>query len=218
MKSLDRRDFMGLSAASSAVLAAGAVDSQPALAGSVTFAKGGRDFSPVTGKERQAIPTACWQCVTRDSLIGFVEDGRLVKLEGHPDSIRTNGVICAKGQAGVNQVYFPDRILHPLRRVGKRGEHKWKRITWDEALDEIAARLKPLLDAGTPEKLMYQYGRNKASQAAVTSCTPLARAPSATTRPSARAASGPARSSCGAGTTTTGTSIRPTSSSSSAPT
>jgi anaerobic selenocysteine-containing dehydrogenase len=183
MKSLNRRNFMRLSAVSGAVLAAGAVDSQPALAGSITFAKGGRDFSPVTGQERKAIPTACWQCVTRDSMIGFVEDGRLVKLEGHPDSIRTQGVICAKGQAGINQVYFPDRILYPLQRVGKRGEHKWKRITWDEALDEIAARLKPLLDAGTPEKLMYQYGRNKASQAKA----------------------------CGAVTTTTGTSTRPTS-------
>ena len=169
MKSLNRRNFMSLSAASGAVLAAGAVDSRPALAGSVTFAKGGRDFSPVTGRERKAIPTACWQCVTRDSLIGFVEDGRLVKLEGHPESIRTNGVICAKGQAGVNQVYFPDRILHPLRRVGKRGEHKWKRISWDEALDEIAARLKPLRDAGTPEKFMFQYGRMKASQSKVMS-------------------------------------------------
>ncbi len=167
MKSLNRRNFMTLSAASGAVLAAGAVDSQPALAGTVTFAKGGRDFSPVTGKERKAIPTACWQCVTRDSMIGFVEDGRLVKLEGHPDSIRTRGVICAKGQAGVNQVYFPDRILHPLRRVGKRGEHKWKRVSWDEALNEIAARLKPLRDAGTPEKFMFQYGRMKASQAKV---------------------------------------------------
>lgn len=168
MKSFDRRNFMKLSAASGAVVAAGAADSQSAFAGSVTFAKGGKDFSPVTGKERKAIPTACWQCVTRDSLIAFVEDGRLVKLEGHPDSIRTNGVICAKGQAGVNQVYFPDRILYPLRRVGKRGEHKWKKISWDDALDEVASRLKPLLDAGTPEKLMYQYGRNKASQAAVT--------------------------------------------------
>jgi anaerobic selenocysteine-containing dehydrogenase len=167
MTSLNRRNFMKLSAASGAVLAAGAAESRPTLAGSVTFAKGGRDFSPVTGKERNAIPTACWQCVTRDSMIGFVEDGRLVKLEGHPDSIRTNGVICAKGQAGVNQVYFPDRILYPLRRVGKRGEHKWKRVSWDEALDEIAARLKPLRDAGMPEKFMFQYGRMKASQAKV---------------------------------------------------
>jgi anaerobic selenocysteine-containing dehydrogenase len=159
---------MKLSAASGAVLAAGAADSRPALAGSITLAKGGRDFSPATGKERKAIPTACWQCVTRDSMIGFVEDGRLVKLEGNPESVRTRGVICARGQAGINQVYFPDRILYPLKRVGKRGEHKWKRISWDEALDEIAARLKPLLDAGTPEKFMFHYGRMKSSSSKVT--------------------------------------------------
>ena len=166
MTGLSRRSMVKLAAASAAVLSAGASDSRPALAGTITLAKGGKDFSPKTGKERQAIPTACWQCVTRDSMIGYVEDGRLVKLEGHPDSIRTRGFICAKGQAGVNQVYFPDRILHPLKRVGKRGEHKWKRISWDEAVDEVAARLQPLLDAGTPEKFMYQYGRHKASQAA----------------------------------------------------
>lgn len=166
MTSLDRRNFFKLAGASAAVLATGTAAGTPALAGSVQLSPGGRDFSPVTGKERERIATACWQCVTRDSMVGFVEDGRLVKLEGHPDSIRTRGKLCAKGQAGINQVYFPDRILYPLKRVGARGEHKWKRISWDEAVDEVASKLKPLMDAGTPEKFMYQYGRHKASQAA----------------------------------------------------
>jgi anaerobic selenocysteine-containing dehydrogenase len=165
MTKLNRRNFMTLAAASGAATAAGVGDSPKALAGTIKIQAGGRDFSPTTGKERQAIPTSCWGCVTRDAMIGFVEDGRLKKLEGNPNSIRTMGVICAKAQAGVNQVYFPDRILYPLRRVGKRGEHKWKRISWDAALDEIAARLKTLRDAGTPEKFMYHYGRHKASQA-----------------------------------------------------
>ncbi|MFQ5622307.1 MAG: molybdopterin-dependent oxidoreductase [Paracoccaceae bacterium] len=164
MKKLNRRNFMTLAGASGAALAAGAGVPKKALAGNVTFENGGRDFSPVTGVERQAIPTACWSCVTRDSIIGYVEDGRLKKLEGHPGSIRTLGKICAKGQAGVNQVYFPDRILYPLQRVGARGEHKWKRISWDEALDIVASKLKPLRDAGTPELFMYHYGRHKASQ------------------------------------------------------
>ncbi len=166
MNKLNRRNFMTLAGASGAALAAGAGGSEQALAGSIKLQKGGRDFSPTTMKERKAIPTACWGCVTRDAMIGFVEDGRLKKLDGNPNSIRTMGVICAKAQAGVNQVYFPDRILYPLRRVGKRGEHKWKRVSWDAALDEIAARLKKLRDAGTPEKFMYHYGRHKASQAA----------------------------------------------------
>ena len=125
---------------------------------------GGRDFSKTTGVERKAIPSACWQCVTRCPNISYVEDGRLVKIEGQPKSIRTHGVMCAKGQAGVNQFSDPDRILYPMRRVGKRGEGKWKRITWDEALTEITARLKKLRDDGTPEKFCFHYGRMKASQ------------------------------------------------------
>jgi len=166
MKKLNRRNFMSLAGIGAVAAATGVGTEKKALAGTVKFINGGRDFNPVTGVERQAIPTACWQCVTRDSMMGYVEDGRLKKLEGHPDSIRTLGKLCAKGQAGVNQVYFADRILHPLKRVGKRGEHKWKRVSWDEALDLLASKLKPLLDAGTPELLMYQYGRHKASQAA----------------------------------------------------
>jgi anaerobic selenocysteine-containing dehydrogenase len=165
MSKMNRRNFMKLAAASGA-LATGVGASQSALAGSIKLEEGGRDFSPTTRKELKAIPTACWQCVTRDAAIGYVEDGRLRKLEGNPNSIRTLGKLCARGQAGVNQVYFPDRILYPMKRVGKRGEHKWKRISWDEALDTIASKLKPLRDAGTPELFMYQYGRHKASQAA----------------------------------------------------
>ncbi len=145
-----------------AVAAAAAVTGNGALkAGELR--EGGKDFSPKTGKERKAIPSACWSCVTRDSMIGYVEDGRLVKLEGHPNSIRGKGKLCAKGQAGINQAYDPDRILYPMKRVGKRGEGKWKRITWDEALDELTARLKKLRDEGHPEKFMFHYGRMKAS-------------------------------------------------------
>ena len=151
---------MKLAAASGTAMATGLGTGQSALAGTVKLKEGGQGFSPITNKERTAIPTACWQCVTRDAMMGFVENGRVVKLEGHPDSIRTLGKLCAKGQAGINHVYFPDRILYPMLRVGERGEGKWKRISWDEALDLMASKLKPLLAAGTPELFMYQYGRH----------------------------------------------------------
>lgn len=113
--------------------------------------------------KRKAIPSACWQCVSRCPVIASVEDGRLVGIGGQPDSIRTEGLLCAKGQAGINQVYDPDRILYPLKRVGRRGEGKWKRIAWDEALGELADRLKRLRDEGHPERFMFHYGRMKAS-------------------------------------------------------
>jgi anaerobic selenocysteine-containing dehydrogenase len=158
---------MKLGVASGALLATGGALKRKALAGSPKLAAGGKDFSPETGQERQMIPSACWNCVTRDSMIGFVEDGRLVKLEGHPDSIRGKGKICSKGAAGINQLYDPDRILYPMKRAGKRGDGKWKRISWDEALTDLATRLKKLRDEGHPEKFMFHYGRMKASSSKI---------------------------------------------------
>jgi len=156
----NRRNFLKIGAAMPvAALGAGAV---------LSYAKDikiypGKDFSPKTGLERKAIPSACWQCVTRCPNVSYVEDGRLVKIEGQPNSIRTNGVMCAKGQGGIGQYSDPDRVLYPMRRTGKRGEGKWKRVSWDEALSEIAGRLKKLRDDGTPEKFMFHYGRMKGS-------------------------------------------------------
>ncbi len=167
MRKLTRRDLIKLGAASGAALASGGILKNNALAGTLKLQEGGRDFSPETGKERKMIPTACWSCVTRDSMIGFVEDGRLVKLEGHPDSIRGMGKLCAKGVAGINQLYDPDRVLYPMKRVGKRGKGKWKRISWDEALTELSSRLKKLRDDGHPEKFMFHYGRVKASSSKI---------------------------------------------------
>ena len=166
-REINRRDLFKLGVASAAALAAGKTIGSTALAGTVDLVEGGKDFSPETGAERKMIPSACWNCVTRDSMIGFVEDGRLVKLEGHPDSIRGKGKICAKGAAGINQLYDPDRILYPMKRVGKRGEGKWKRITWDAALTDLASRLKKLRDEGHPEKFMFHYGRMKASSSKI---------------------------------------------------
>jgi thiosulfate reductase/polysulfide reductase chain A len=166
MSQITRRNFMKFAVASGAVMAAGEAFESQALAGTIQT-QTGRDFSPKTGKERKAIPSACWQCVSRDSLIGFVEDGRIVKLEGQPKSIRGEGYICARGQGGLTSVYDPDRILHPMKRTGPRGSGKWKRISWDDAIGEVIRRLKKIRDAGTPEKFLFHYGRAKASSSKV---------------------------------------------------
>ncbi|MEK6766766.1 MAG: molybdopterin-dependent oxidoreductase [Planctomycetota bacterium] len=167
---LNRRNFIKVAASCGSILAGmGELSRVNALTGTLKLEEGGRDFSPDSGKERQAIPSACWQCVARDTILSYVEDGRLVKIEGNPASIRNRGKICAKGQAGINQVYDPDRVLYPMLRVGKRGEGKWKRISWDEALDllvnggDISGHsvkgLRNLLDEDHPEKFMFHYGR-----------------------------------------------------------
>ncbi|MBT3177795.1 MAG: molybdopterin-dependent oxidoreductase [Desulfobacula sp.] len=166
-KDFNRRDFFRLGAVGAAALAIGKGFESKALAGTVSFVEGGKDFSPKTSKERQMIASACWNCVTRDSMVGYVEDGRLVKLEGQPNSIRGRGKICSKGAAGINQLYDPDRILYPMKRVGKRGEGKWKRISWDDALTDLSGRLKKLRDDGHPEKFMFHYGRMKGSSSKI---------------------------------------------------
>ncbi len=158
MANVTRRNFIQLGIASGALLAAGEGIVFPALAGAVKLEKGGKDFNFKTDAERTAIPTACWSCFTRCAAIGFVEDGKLVKIESNPNSIRTEGKMCAKGQSGPNDIYFPDRILYPMKRAGKRGEGKWKRISWDEAITELSGRLKKLRDDGHPEKFMFHYG------------------------------------------------------------
>ncbi len=127
------------------------------------LAKGGLDFSHLSGVARKSIPTACALCVSRCPALGYVEMGRVVKIEGHPQSIRTMGKVCARGQAGFEQIYDPDRILYPLKRVGKRGEGKWTQLHWSDALDELAGRLKPLRDSGHPEKFMFHHGWISAS-------------------------------------------------------
>jgi thiosulfate reductase / polysulfide reductase chain A len=128
----------------------------------------GLDYSPTTGKERKAIPSACWQCVSRDGMIAHVEDGRLEHIEGNPKLRKSGKSLCAKGQGGVGQVYDPDRLLFPMRRKAgtARGDHQWERITWDDALEELAGKMQTVRD-NSPKQLMLHYGRMKASSSKI---------------------------------------------------
>ena len=66
---------------------------------------------------------------------------------------------CAKGPATANQVTDPDRILYPLKRAGERGSGQWTRVGWDEALDDIAGRIRRALEEGRQKEIMYHVGR-----------------------------------------------------------
>ena len=139
------------------------VSSPPAAAEEKELSSGGADYSYLSGTEREAVPTCCALCASRCPMIGYVEHGYVVKVEGQPDSIRTLGRLCAKGQAGVNQAYDPDRILQPLKRVGARGAGEWEQISWDEALGDLAGRLKALRGQDEPERFMFHHGWISAS-------------------------------------------------------
>lgn len=90
------------------------------------------------------VPTVCFNCESGCGLLAYVDKKtyEIKKLEGNPVHPGSRGRNCAKGPATHNQIYDPERILYPLKRVGERGEGKWKRITWEQALDEISAKMR----------------------------------------------------------------------------
>jgi anaerobic selenocysteine-containing dehydrogenase len=107
------------------------------------------------------IPTICFNCEAACGLLAYVdkETLRIQKFEGNPEHPGSRGRNCAKGPATLNQVNDPERILYPLRRAGKRGEGKWERVSWDEALDDIAGRIRRALLEGRQKEIMYHLGR-----------------------------------------------------------
>ena len=87
------------------------------------------------------LKSVCRSCHGGCGTLLHVTDGRLTRVEGDRASPLNRGRLCPIGTSTLDLVYHPDRLHHPLRRTGARGEGKWQRISWDEALDEIATRL-----------------------------------------------------------------------------
>ena len=101
----------------------------------------------------------CEMCFWRCQVVGKVRGERLVKLEGNPKSIYNGKSLCARGNAGVQLLYDPDRLKYPMKNVGERGAPKWKKISWEEALDETAARLKEIQKKYGPHSVaMFPHG------------------------------------------------------------
>ncbi|MBI3912684.1 MAG: molybdopterin-dependent oxidoreductase [Chloroflexi bacterium] len=162
---MTRRDFLKLSAATAGVLAASDLlipfsQVEPALA------------SAPIGSETW-IPTACNMCGGQTGVYAKVVDGRVAKIEPNPDNPigvsnistdywahkREGAAMCPKGNAAVMQIYDPDRVKKPLKRTnpekGKDVDPRFVEISWDEAYNTIAAKLKALRDAGEAHKLIY---------------------------------------------------------------
>jgi len=107
------------------------------------------------------IPTICFNCEAACGLLAYVDKttGRIQKFEGNPVHPGSRGRNCAKGPATLNQIDDPERIRYPMRRTGKRGGGQWERVSWDEALDDIAGRIRKALVEGRPQEVMYHLGR-----------------------------------------------------------
>ncbi|MEM1448500.1 MAG: molybdopterin-dependent oxidoreductase [Planctomycetota bacterium] len=113
----------------------------------------------------ETVHSMCQLCSTVCGITGIVKDGRIIKVEGNPADPNSRGKLCARGQAALNHQYHPERLLYPLKRVGPRGSGKWKRITWDEAYDEVAAKLREVQLSGKPEEFAFHQGRSRTKDA-----------------------------------------------------
>jgi anaerobic selenocysteine-containing dehydrogenase len=139
----------------------------------------------------EVVRAACpHDCPDTCGMLVTVEDGVATKIQGDPSMPFTEGTLCTKVAHYLERTYSPDRLLYPQRRIGKKGEGKFKRISWDEALDEIAARLKgldpetvlPCNYAGTMGMVQYMsmdrrfFNRLGASQLDRTLCSSAGKA------------------------------------------
>jgi len=163
---MKRRQFIKRGMAALSTLALGEIILlSPAEAAAATGRKAAQPAA--AGRRRidyrtvKRVPSVCLNCSTVCGIVGLVEGNEVVAIEGHPGDPNTRGTLCAKGPAAVSVNNYPERLLYPLKRVGKRGEGRWQRISWDEAYGLLATRIQANIDAGHPERVALHQGRSR---------------------------------------------------------
>ncbi len=128
--------------------------------------RGGVNRKSIHVREYMIVPTACSNCEASCGITGWVDKKTLevVKYMGNPLHTGSRGRNCAKGYAMTSQMYDPDRIPFPLKRApgSKRGEGKWVRTSWDDALKAIGSKMRETLEKGdevSRKQVMYHVGR-----------------------------------------------------------
>ena len=111
----------------------------------------------------RVVKTCCpHNCYDTCGELVYVKDEKVIKIEGDPEHPITRGHLCLKGFANVQKINSPDRVKYPLLRTGKRGEGKFKRITWDEALDWMVDKIRSIQAEYGPEAIIeYCYSGNR---------------------------------------------------------
>ncbi|NPC55799.1 molybdopterin-containing oxidoreductase family protein [Caenimonas soli] len=113
-------------------------------------------LGPVTAS-RQVIGACPHDCPDTCSLVTTVEDGVAVKVQGNPDHRHTDGVLCTKVSRYTERTHHPERLLHPMRRSGPKGSGQFERVSWGEALQDIAQRLEAIAARDPQAILPYSY-------------------------------------------------------------
>lgn len=109
----------------------------------------------------KVVKSACRMCHGGCGALLHVRDGVITRIEGDPDNPMNKGKLCPLGAASLEQIYNPHRLKYPMRRTGKRGEGQWQRISWDEAYDEIAARLRAAIEKDSAESIWVGTGTGR---------------------------------------------------------
>ena len=111
--------------------------------------------------KKQVVKSTCSLCLAGCGVLVHLEDSKVVRIKGDPESPVNQGVLCAKGRASLEYLYHPDRLTHPLKQEGKRGRGKWTRISWDRALDIIAGRFSQTKKQFGAESAAFVQGSAK---------------------------------------------------------
>ncbi|MDR3437923.1 molybdopterin-dependent oxidoreductase [Telmatospirillum sp.] len=146
---LKRRDFLK----ATAVTGIGA-----ALGSSIAGLASAQPTKTAETSTIKIVKTNCRSCTADCGVLAHVRDGRVIKLEGNPEFERSRGALCAKGLSGIQALYHPSRNKYPMKRVGARGENKWMRVSWDQALNEIAAKLMEIREKYGAEAVLGSTG------------------------------------------------------------
>lgn len=107
----------------------------------------------------EIIGTVCQMCNRFCGMNVHVKSGRIVKVEGMPSHGVSRGGLCPRGLAAVQYEYDAKRLMHPLARVGERGEGRWKVVSWDEAMDTTAKKLSQVKEKHGPEAVFFYKGQ-----------------------------------------------------------
>jgi anaerobic selenocysteine-containing dehydrogenase len=112
-------------------------------------------------EEVKKIKTVCRSCHGGCGVVASVSAGKVSKVEGDPDSPISHGTLCSKGLAITQLAYHPDRVVYPLKKIGRKLSGKWERISWDEALDTIAERFKKVIAEYGAESIVVGQGTGR---------------------------------------------------------
>ena len=108
--------------------------------------------------KREKHKTACHGCCDCCPVVVYTEDGVVVKIEGDPDGPLNKGGVCLKCLSQLQTLYSPRHVLHPMKRVGLRGENKWEAISWEEAIDLASTQIATAIEKYGPYSYWHARG------------------------------------------------------------